>query len=75
VFVAADGTPLQSPLTDRMIGIGASQMLAVDQVLAIAYGVKKRRAVLAAIQSGLVNSVVTHASLASALLSSPVDPA
>jgi DNA-binding transcriptional regulator LsrR (DeoR family) len=75
VFVAADGTPLQSPLTDRMIGIGASQMLAVDQVLAIAYGVKKRRAVLAAVQSGLVNSVVTHASLAVALLSPPVDPA
>jgi DNA-binding transcriptional regulator LsrR (DeoR family) len=75
VFVAADGTPLQSPLNDRMIGIGASQMLAVDQVLAIAYGVKKRRAVLAAVQSGLVNSLVTHASLASALLSAPVDPA
>jgi DNA-binding transcriptional regulator LsrR (DeoR family) len=74
VFLAADGTPLTSPLTDRMIGIRANQMLAVDQVLAIPYGLKKRSAVLAAVKSGLVNSVVTHSSLATALLAAPVDP-
>jgi len=68
VFIAADGTPLQTSLNDRMVGIDATQMAAVDQVLAIAYGLGKRRAVLAAVRSGLVKSVVTHASLASALL-------
>jgi DNA-binding transcriptional regulator LsrR (DeoR family) len=68
VFVAADGTPLQTSLSDRMIGINAAQLLAVDQVLVIPYGLKKRPAVLAAIRSGLVSSIVTHASLASALL-------
>jgi DNA-binding transcriptional regulator LsrR (DeoR family) len=71
VFIAADGTALETSLNDRMIGISASQMLAVDQVLAIAYGLRKRQAVLAAIRSGLINSIVTHASLASALLSAP----
>ena len=70
VFVAADGTPLQTPLNDRMVGIDATQLLAVDDVLAIAYGLKKRDAVLAAVKHGLVNSLVTHTSLASALLSS-----
>ena len=69
VFLAADGTPLQTSLTDRMIGIDATQMLAIDQVLAIPYGLRKRPAVLAAVRSGMINSIVTHASLASALLS------
>ena len=69
VFLAADGAPLQTSLTDRMIGIDATQMLAIDQVLAIPYGLRKRPAVLAAVRSGMINSIVTHASLASALLS------
>jgi DNA-binding transcriptional regulator LsrR (DeoR family) len=68
VFIAADGTPLQTCLSDRLIGISASQLLAVDHVLVIPYGLRKRPAVLAAIKSGLVSSIVTHASLASALL-------
>jgi DNA-binding transcriptional regulator LsrR (DeoR family) len=73
VFIAADGTPLQTSLNDRMVGINATQLLAVDQVLAIPYGLRKRRAVLAAVKSGLVNSIVTHTSLASALLSGVED--
>jgi DNA-binding transcriptional regulator LsrR (DeoR family) len=75
VFIAADGTPLQTSLNDRMIGINATQMLAIDQVLAIPYGIRKRQAILAAVKSGLVNSIVTHASLASALLSGTADSA
>ena len=83
VFLSAEGTPLQTSLNERMIGIDAAQMLAIDQVIAIPYGLRKRRAVLAAIRGGLVNSIVTHASLASALLSdgdagsaaSPSEPA
>ena len=31
VFIAADGTPLQTSLTDRMIGINATQMLAITR--------------------------------------------
>jgi DNA-binding transcriptional regulator LsrR (DeoR family) len=75
VFIAADGTPLQTSLNDRMVGINATQLLAVDQVLAIPYGLKKRQAVLAAVKSGLVNSIVTHTSLASALLTDAEDQA
>ena len=69
VFISADGTPLQTSLNERMVGINASQLRDVDEVIAIPYGIRKRDAVLAAVRSGLVNSLVTHASLATALLS------
>lgn len=68
VFVSADGEPVQVELTDRMIGVTAAQMQAIPEVLAIPYGVKKVLAVRAALRSGLVTSLVTHTSLAAALL-------
>jgi DNA-binding transcriptional regulator LsrR (DeoR family) len=73
VFVAADGTPLRTSLTDRLVGIDADQLRAVDEVVAIPYGVNKLPAVLAALRSGLVTSLVTHAGLAAALLAEPED--
>lgn len=74
VFLTADGRPLQTSLNDRMVAIGAAQMKAVPEVIAIAYGTSKCMAVHAAIRSGLVNSLVTHASLAHALLSQAAEP-
>lgn len=74
VFLTADGRPLQTSLNDRMVAIGAAQMKAVPEVIAIAYGTGKCLAVHAAIRSGLVNSLVTHASLADALLSQAAEP-
>jgi DNA-binding transcriptional regulator LsrR (DeoR family) len=71
VFISADGTPLETSLNDRMVGINAAQLGSVDEVIALPYGVNKRTAVLAALRSGLVNSLVTHAALAAALLSEP----
>jgi DNA-binding transcriptional regulator LsrR (DeoR family) len=43
-------------------------MDAIDEVVAIAYGMAKVQAVRAAVRSGLVNGIVTHAPLAKALL-------
>lgn len=68
VFISADGTPLQTSLNERMVGINSTQLRDVDEVIAIPYGIRKRDAVLAAVRSGLVNSLVTHVSLATALL-------
>ncbi|HYU85721.1 MAG TPA: sugar-binding domain-containing protein, partial [Kribbellaceae bacterium] len=68
VFVTADGGPVQSRITDRVIAITAEQMNAIDEVIAIPYGLPKVPAVRAAIRSGLVNGIVTHAPLAEALL-------
>jgi DNA-binding transcriptional regulator LsrR (DeoR family) len=71
VFLSADGTPLQTPLSDRMIGIDAAQMAAFPEVVVIPWGAAKARAVRAALRSGLVGGLVTHTALARALLDEP----
>jgi DNA-binding transcriptional regulator LsrR (DeoR family) len=68
VLVDAAGQPVRSALTDRMIGITAAQMRAVQEVIAIVYGRAKVGAVLAAVRGGMVNSLVTHSTLAVALI-------
>ena len=68
VFVKADGSLVQTSLNDRMIGVSGAQLRAVPEVIAIPYGTVKAPAVRAALRSGLVNSLVTHSTLARALL-------
>src|SRR3954468_13015142 len=68
VFLTEDGLPMRTGLTDRMIGIDAEQMGAIPEVVVIAYGTAKTPAVRAALRSGLVGGLVTHTSLAQALL-------
>ena len=50
---------MQTAVTDRMIAISAEQMDAIQEVIAILYGLAKVDAVLAAVRSGLVNGLVT----------------
>ena len=68
VFLSADGEPLRTELTERMIVIDAEQMRAIPEVIVIAYGMAKLPAMRAALRSGLIGGVVTHTSLAQALL-------
>jgi len=68
VLVAADGSPVQTELADRMITISAEQMRAIPEVIVIPYGIGKAAAVRAALLSGLVDGIVTHTSLARAVL-------
>jgi len=67
-LLAADGTPVRSAVTERIIAISAEQLRAVPEVLAVPYGDAKAPAVRAALRSGVVTSLVTHSSLALALL-------
>ena len=71
VFLSVDGEPIDTPLTARMIAIDAEQMRAIPEVIAIAYGMGKIAAVRAALRSGLLGGLVTHATLAQALLDVP----
>jgi len=71
VFLDADGGVLQTALTDRMIGISEAQLRSIDQLIAIAYGTAKAPAVRAALLSGMVDCLVTHTSMAEALLDEP----
>jgi DNA-binding transcriptional regulator LsrR (DeoR family) len=64
----ADGRPVRTSLTDRLIGIDAQQLQAVPDVIGIVYGAAKADAVRAALRGGLVTSVVTHCAMAGALL-------
>jgi DNA-binding transcriptional regulator LsrR (DeoR family) len=68
VFVTPTGDTPATALTDRMIGVSAAQLRAVDEVVAVPYEPVKAPAVRAALRSGLVGSLVTHTSLARALL-------
>ena len=68
VFLAADGEPVETPLTQRLIGVGAEQMRAIPEVIVIAYGAAKVPAAQAVLRSGLVSGLVTHTSFAQALL-------
>jgi DNA-binding transcriptional regulator LsrR (DeoR family) len=68
VLVDAHGAPVPADLTERMIGITAAQMKAVPEVIGIVYGMAKMHAVRAAVEGGLVNSLVTHSTLARALI-------
>jgi DNA-binding transcriptional regulator LsrR (DeoR family) len=68
VLVDVHGDPVPADLTERMIGITAAQMKAVPEVIGIVYGMAKVHAVLAAVRGGLVNSLVTHSTLARALI-------
>jgi DNA-binding transcriptional regulator LsrR (DeoR family) len=68
VFLSADGKPVKTELTERMIGIDAEQMRAIPEVIVIAFGMAKVPALRAALRSGLIGGVVTHTALAQALL-------
>ena len=68
ILVDAHGEPVRTGLTDRMIGITAEQMRAIPEVIGIVYGLARASAVLAAVRGGLVNSLVTHSTLAAALI-------
>jgi DNA-binding transcriptional regulator LsrR (DeoR family) len=68
IFITAKGKPVNGPISKRIVAISHTSMRAISDVIAIPYGREKEPAVRAALVSGLVNSVVTHASLARALL-------
>ena len=57
-----------------MIGVSAAQLRAVREVVAVPYETVKAPAVRAALRSRLVSSLVTHTSLARALLAETDHP-
>jgi DNA-binding transcriptional regulator LsrR (DeoR family) len=68
VFLSADGEPVPTALADRMIAISAEEMRMIPEMIVIPYGIRKAPAVRAALRSGLVGGIVTHATLARAVL-------
>jgi DNA-binding transcriptional regulator LsrR (DeoR family) len=67
-FFDKGGTPVRTPLDARMIVTPGPVLASIPTVLAVAYGAAKSSAVLAVLQGKIVNGLVTHTSLARALL-------
>ena len=74
VFIGQDGRPVATPLDSRMIVTSGAALERIPFVLSVAWGVAKSTAVSAAIRGGLVHGLVTHTSLARALLSASPSP-
>jgi DNA-binding transcriptional regulator LsrR (DeoR family) len=64
----SEGRTLTTALSGRIVGIGPDQLRAVPEIIAIAYGTAKARAVRAAVRGGYATTLITHASLAQELL-------
>jgi DNA-binding transcriptional regulator LsrR (DeoR family) len=71
IFLDEAGQARQTPLDERMIVTPAQLLMDIPTVLAVAYGTPKCRAVWSALNGGVVNGLVTHASLARAVLEFP----
>jgi DNA-binding transcriptional regulator LsrR (DeoR family) len=67
-FFDRRGTPVATPLDARMIVTPGPVLARIPTVLAVAYGAAKGSAVLAVLQGRVVDGLVTHTSLARALL-------
>ena len=72
-LIDVDGHPVESDLTERMIGVSAAELRAIPEVVGLAYNIARSSAVQAAIRGGFVKSLVTHPSLARVLLAQQVN--
>jgi DNA-binding transcriptional regulator LsrR (DeoR family) len=67
-LIDTDGQVVSTPLTSQLISIDAQQLGLVPNIVAVADGPSKRRAIAAALASGLIDSLVTDVSTAHHLL-------
>jgi DNA-binding transcriptional regulator LsrR (DeoR family) len=68
VFFDREGTVLDNEFTRRFIGIGAEQLCACPNVVAVAFGREKIGAIDASLRSSLIHELITSADTARALL-------
>jgi DNA-binding transcriptional regulator LsrR (DeoR family) len=74
ICLNSDGLAVRASVHERLIAMEPSHLRKADRVIAIAEGVAKRAAVRAALRSRLVSILVTHTSLAEALLNDGSSP-
>ena len=67
VFIGDNGQVIDTPLTQRVIAMSGTQLMAVPEVIALAYG-GTGLAVQAVLRGGIVTGLVTHTALAQQLL-------
>lgn len=67
-YLCADGSPVDTPLDRRVIGIGLEQLRRVPRSIAVAGGPSKTSAIRAALVGGWINGLVTDTFTAQRLL-------
>lgn len=72
VLLAEDGTIVTTALNDRMIGITGEQLSSIPEVIVVAGGAVKAKAVRIALRTGFVTTLVTNATVAGQLLADRV---
>lgn len=68
VFMDADGQLVTTRFAERVIGIDGPALQRIPEVIGVPYDHTKAPAVRAALRSGIITGLVTHRSLAAALL-------
>lgn len=68
ILIDQAGEPVESSLSERIIGIDYHQLRAVPETIGLAHGADRSVAVRSAILGGLITSLVTDSSLAKALI-------
>ena len=68
-FYDAEGTPINSSLNDRVIGIELAQLKRAKRVVGVAGGQRKRTAILGALKGQWISALITDRSTAEYLLS------
>lgn len=67
-FISARGEPVIGPVNDRTIGLDLAALRAIPQRIAVAGGIEKVSAILAALRGGYVNVLITDAASARGVL-------
>ena len=67
-YLCADGSPVDTPLNDRVIGIELEQLKRVPRSIAVAGGPGKTEAIHAALVGGWINCLITDTYTAERLL-------
>lgn len=63
-----DGHEIDSPVARRVVGARLNELRRVPEVIALAMGAERERAITGALRTGVVSTLVTEASVASALI-------
>lgn len=73
-FFDSDGTPVKTPMDDRVIGMSLEELSKIDRVIALAGGQSKTAAIKGALRTGAIDLLVTDKFTAERLLASAAQP-
>lgn len=72
-FFDAEGRPVTTPLSDRVIGIDREALAGIDRVVALAGGPSKVEAIRGALRTGVIDLLITDKFTAERLTDAPGD--